>query len=61
MLNLLLDRYSTARQRIETSQIRMIRLSRMMWVLFLMAIFLPMVNYLYQSGGVDLFFGQAFR
>lgn len=61
ILNVLLDRYPSARRRIEASQIRMIRFSRLSWIAFLVAIFLPMVSYLYQTGGIDLFFGQSFR
>ncbi len=60
VLNLLLKRYPGARGRIERSQIRMIRFSRISWLVFLVMIFLPMVFYLVQTGGIDLFFGQGF-
>jgi len=60
VLNLLLKHYPSAKERIERSQIGMIRLSRIAWLAFLVMIFLPMVFYLVQTGGIDLFFGQGF-
>lgn len=61
LLNLLFGRYPHARKRIEASQINMIRASRISWIVFIITIFLPMVSYLFQTGGIDLFFGQGFQ
>ena len=60
-LNPLIKRYPTAASQIEKTQTKMIQLSIIFWISFLITIYLPMVNYLLQTGGVDLFFGQSFR
>lgn len=60
-LNLLHRRYDQAINLIEETQIKMIRLSRMFWILFLTIAFLPMMIYLWHTGGTDLFFGQSFQ
>jgi len=59
-LNLLHRRYAKAVNLIEETQIKMTRLSRMFWILFLVIAFVPMIYYLWNSGGTDLFFGQSF-
>ncbi len=61
VLNPLLRRYPKAQWEIATVQTRMIRWSRIFWILFMVAAFMPMIVFLVRSGGIDLFFGQSFR
>ncbi|HEX15666.1 MAG: hypothetical protein DRG33_02825 [Deltaproteobacteria bacterium] len=52
--------YRAAVEVMEGAQMRMVRVSRAFWLVFLIMAFLPMGYYLWQSGGVDLFIGGRF-
>lgn len=61
VLTPLARRYPRAAAEIASTQTRMVRWSRIFWILFAIAAFMPMIVFLVRSGGVDLFFGQSFR